>query len=380
MAIIEFYDRVRETTTTTGTGSVTLAGAVTGYRTFQSVLSVNDVTYYCIQSQTVPSEWEVGFGTLSATTTLARTTVIASSNAGAAVNFSAGSKDVFITFAAEACAPVDPKICDLRLTLTSNTPVTTSDVSSSTLYLTPYSGKRISLYSSNRWKLYSTDQISIALTGLTSDTNYDVFAQDDGSGGVELVLSEWADNTTRDQWDISRLDGVYVSPGNLKYLGTFRSTSTTATTDSAASRLLWNYYNRVQKYLLKGENTSTSSWTYSTDTIRPFNGDSGNIVGIVTGLAGSFIEIKTPIASSSSVLSIGAFSGMGLDSTTAFVTGGCVGIATDNTVTQHHSFYFAFIPLGYHYLCGLELGNGTSGNTHTWYAISNTVLQGTWEC
>ena len=92
-------DRVRETTTTTGTGSVTLAGAVTGFQTF-AVIGNGNQTYYTIAGQGT-SEWEVGIGTYtSAGTTLARNTVLASSNAGALVNFSAGTKDVFVTYPA----------------------------------------------------------------------------------------------------------------------------------------------------------------------------------------------------------------------------------------------------------------------------------------
>lgn len=93
------YDRVVETTTTTGTGTVTLAGAKTGYRAFSAVVvGTSMYVYYTIVSGT---EWEVGTGiyTLSGTT-LARSKVHASSNSGSKVNFSSGSKDVFITGAA----------------------------------------------------------------------------------------------------------------------------------------------------------------------------------------------------------------------------------------------------------------------------------------
>lgn len=92
-------DRVKETTTTTGTGTVTLAGAVTGFQSFSAIGNAN-TTYYCIAGQS-GSEWEVGVGTYtSAGTTLSRDTVFASSNAGALVTFSAGTKDVFCTYAA----------------------------------------------------------------------------------------------------------------------------------------------------------------------------------------------------------------------------------------------------------------------------------------
>lgn len=94
-------DRVKETSTTTGTGNFTLSGAPTGFRAFSSVCSTNDVFHYAIVLQG-GSEWESGFGTYSASNTLARTTVQASSNSNNAVNFSAGTKDVFITLTASA--------------------------------------------------------------------------------------------------------------------------------------------------------------------------------------------------------------------------------------------------------------------------------------
>jgi len=88
-------DRVRETTSTTGTGAVTLAGAVAGFRTFSSVLTNSDTTYYAIVT-TTGSAWEVGLGTYSANV-LTRTTVLDSSNSNTFVNFQAGTKYVFIT-------------------------------------------------------------------------------------------------------------------------------------------------------------------------------------------------------------------------------------------------------------------------------------------
>lgn len=98
MALV-LADRVRETTTTTGTGTVTLAGAVLGFQSFAAIGNGN-TTYYTIAGQGT-SEWEVGIGTYtSAGTTLARTTVLASSNSGALVSFSAGTKDVFVTYPA----------------------------------------------------------------------------------------------------------------------------------------------------------------------------------------------------------------------------------------------------------------------------------------
>ena len=89
-------DRVRETSTTTGTGTLTLAGAVAGFQTFSSAIGNTNTTYYTITNNT---EWEVGIGTVGAGT-LARTTILASSNSGSAVSFSVGTKDVFCTYPA----------------------------------------------------------------------------------------------------------------------------------------------------------------------------------------------------------------------------------------------------------------------------------------
>jgi len=93
-------DRVKETTTIVGTGTATLLGAALGYQSF-AVIGNGNTTYYCIADQG-GANWEVGLGTYTLSgTTLARTTVLSSSNAGALVNFSAGTKDVFVTYPSE---------------------------------------------------------------------------------------------------------------------------------------------------------------------------------------------------------------------------------------------------------------------------------------
>jgi hypothetical protein len=101
MALV-LADRVKETTTTTGTGTVTLLGASTGFQSFAVIGNAN-TTYYTIAGQT-GSEWEVGVGTYTSSgTTLARTTVLSNSSGTqpSALSFSAGTKDVFVTYPAE---------------------------------------------------------------------------------------------------------------------------------------------------------------------------------------------------------------------------------------------------------------------------------------
>ena len=106
MALV-LNDRVKETTTTTGTGTLTLAGAVTGFETFGAGVGNSNTTYYAV---TLPgtSEFEVGLGTLNGdSSTLARTTVISSSNSDNAVNFSAGTKTIFCTIPASKSVFLD---------------------------------------------------------------------------------------------------------------------------------------------------------------------------------------------------------------------------------------------------------------------------------
>jgi hypothetical protein len=98
MALI-VADRVKEVTTTTGTGTYTLGGAVDGFQAFSAVTVDTDTVYYAITDDT---DWEVGIGTIGGTqTTLARTTILSSSNSGSAVNWGAGTKNIFLTYPAE---------------------------------------------------------------------------------------------------------------------------------------------------------------------------------------------------------------------------------------------------------------------------------------
>jgi len=104
MALV-INDRVKESTTTTGTGTVTLGGAIQGFETFLAGVGNSNTTYYCI---VLNAEFEVGLGTLASdSSTLARTTVISSSNSDSAVNFSSGTKFVFCCLPASKTTILD---------------------------------------------------------------------------------------------------------------------------------------------------------------------------------------------------------------------------------------------------------------------------------
>ena len=98
MALV-INDRVKVTSTTTGTGAIALGTVATGFITFATGIGNNNTTYYTIFNQGT-TEWEVGLGTLSTTTNLQRTTIITSSNSDNVVDFASGTKDVFSTLPA----------------------------------------------------------------------------------------------------------------------------------------------------------------------------------------------------------------------------------------------------------------------------------------
>ena len=144
-------DRVKETTTTTGTGPVTLLGASAGFQSFAAIGDTN-TTYYTIAAQT-GTEWEVGIGTYTSSgTTLARTTVFSSSNSGSLVDFSAGSKDVFVTYPAEMAAfSAAGVVTENYTTLTGIYTMTTGKNGISVGPVTIGSGSSFTVGSGQRW-------------------------------------------------------------------------------------------------------------------------------------------------------------------------------------------------------------------------------------
>lgn len=164
MALV-LKDRVKESTTTTGTGTVTLAGAAVGFQSF-SVIGNGNQTYYTIAGPGT-SEWEVGIGTYTASgTTLSRTTVLASSNSGSLVNFSAGSKDVFVTYPAGKSVYWDSELGNAatapemvasnglfvnKMTIATSYSIPTGYSANSTGPVTVASGVSVTVPSGSRW-------------------------------------------------------------------------------------------------------------------------------------------------------------------------------------------------------------------------------------
>jgi hypothetical protein len=102
-------DRVKETTTTSGTGNITLAGAVASFQTFNAAFNTNVYFYYCIVDAD-GVDWEVGRGYLSGSTTLVRSVILASSNSNTVVSLSAGTHSIFSTIPADLIEDLNGKI------------------------------------------------------------------------------------------------------------------------------------------------------------------------------------------------------------------------------------------------------------------------------
>ncbi|NBS69622.1 hypothetical protein EBT31_12020, partial [bacterium] len=161
MALV-LKDRVKETTTTTGTADFTLGGASTGFQSF-SVIGNGNTTYYAAVDPTT-GDWEVGVGTYSTTgPTLTRDSVLESSNAGSKVVFAAGSKDVFCTYPAERSVNLDAAgsavtILDIGTLGVSTANISTANITSGTVSTTPTSSTDIAN------KTYVDTQVSSGIT------------------------------------------------------------------------------------------------------------------------------------------------------------------------------------------------------------------------
>ena len=250
-----------------------------------------------------------------------------------------------------------------RLTLASLTPITTTDqTAKTTVYFTPYKGNQIGLYNGSVWSLINFAEVSVAVPG-TTVTPFDIFAYDN-AGTLALETVNWTNDTTRATALVLQ-DGVLVKSGatTRRYLGTGRTTGVSGQTeDSAANRFLWNYYNRVRRYLSVVD--TTDSWTYTTATWRQANGAAANQVNFVLGVSEDAVEAQTR-AIASNTLNYGLGTGVGADSTTvnSAQTGGMSGLTTARTLFG--SSYFGYLAAGYHYLAWLEYSIA-SGVT-TWY-------------
>lgn len=150
-----YADRVKETTTTTGTGTVSLAGAETGFQTFVAGAGDASEVYYTIVHQTA-NEWEVGKGVVTDATpdTLSRATILSSSNSGSAVTFTSGTKDVFLTLpAAEAGNNTNMGLYEHAHTISSDYTIETGNNAVSSGEITINTGVTVTVPTGSTWSV-----------------------------------------------------------------------------------------------------------------------------------------------------------------------------------------------------------------------------------
>lgn len=276
-----------------------------------------------------------------------------------------------------------------RLTLTSGTPVTTSDVTAATtIYYTPFMGDKISLSDGTNWATYTFTERSLLLSGLTANRNYDVYLYNNaGTLTLEaLVWNSLSDSNTRTTGLVLTSGGVYTKSGDAtrRYVGTFRTTGTTGQTeDSASKRFVWNYSNRVSRMILK--QYAGTTWTYNVaNTWRYLGNNSANSVAYVCGLQEDNIFLTA--TSGSSAASTQRQLAIGFDSewSTSSIgnsTSQYAVIAVQNEVSNETYVAFAnrISDLGYHVAYALELQNSTTVITY-FGGGSNQGISGIWRC
>jgi len=261
-------DRVRETTQTTGTGTITLDGAVQGFQSF-AVIGNNNTTYYAINRG---SEWEVGLGTYYGGT-LSRDTIYASSNSGNKVNFSAGAKDVFVTYPAEKSVNKDANNRVLIPYTSGTTNVGSLNVGDATAHTD--SGVIAGFTASEPLYLYTSLQNTSA-----SNTSYASYAVNDGG------------HTAYGELGINNSNYSYSAAG---YPNNGFSTPLATFVESYGGPLvLGSWDNQKISMIINGAVSTTDAMTINTNGSVAFNGQVGTAGQILQSNATSAPTWITP--------------------------------------------------------------------------------------
>ena len=273
--------------------------------------------------------------------------------------------------------PTQTAVQEFRLTTESGVPVSTSDRSSqSTLYLTPFKGNRIALYDGSAWQVRSSAEVSLALSGLTSGKNYDVFAYWTGSAVALELSAAWTSDSARAD-AVTRQDGVLVKSGTptRRLVGTIRTTGTNTTADTGftggvgtgAKRFVWNLDNQTRRTMTTGfisdshtDNDASNwrEWHSGTNSVR-LEWVCGDVGAIDLGVG---VEVKD-----------GGYGAVAVDA----VTGAAVlnpqfgnasaslirgGVATTKQVAA-----------GYHFAAVMEFGSATPATLNS-YSATGVIL------
>jgi hypothetical protein len=297
-----------------------------------------------------------------------------STTVGGVVSFIADER-LYAQFASEFAYPfITP---GGRLTLTSGSPVTTTDVlAAATLYYAPWRHNRIPIYSSLAgWRVESFAELSLSLAGLAASTLYDVFAYLSPAGAIALEALAWASSgagTSARATALTYQDGFRVKTGDPTrlYLGTFMTTTTIGQCeDSLSSRLVSNYYNKANRPL--GASITGGSHLYSTNTwrARVANTTVGQgrvqvVIGVQEGCMVHLEDLGTILCASYTTDNPVGSVGLGLNSTSVDSsqtrTAHASGMASLAGGVQSNLAAIANLyPVeGYNYIQRLEIGGG----------------------
>ena len=272
---------------TPGTGTITLAGAETGYQSFATAFGANANVDILIEEG---GAWEIARDCTytHSGTTVTRGTLEASST-GSAVSFTSAAK-VYEIETAERIRRHNTLLQGVtpggRLTLTPGVPVTISDVvGATTVYYTPFVHDVVILWDGAGWVPTTFTEKSLALGTVISVMPYDVFGYLN-AGELALEKLVWTSTTAR-ATGVTLQDGRYCKADDKTrlYLGTFCTTSTTTTESSHANRNLYNNYNQTSAKVDYTSRDPGHSWTGVTGW-RQYNNDLASKIGYCNGALG----------------------------------------------------------------------------------------------
>jgi len=295
--------------------------------------------------------------------------------------------------AKQGAVSVNPRVNDFRLTGVSATPVMTANSTTlSSIFLAQYKGDNISLYDGSNWQLVTSAEVSIAVTGRTTDLPFDVFGFSN-AGVVTLELLDWTSATAR-ATGLTRVSGVWTksSDATRRYLGSVRPRSATTYhfvttgTDLPCKLDLFNADNRVDtNFALKA--VSPATWAYTVATIRQAQASANYQVDLMVGLQEESFHAILSVNSANSTISIGRAVGIGFDSTNTFSSDFNTSVV--NTVASVMSNQMASISdlpaIGRHFYawCESSVATGTctfTGTSATAGFNLQSGMTGDWAC
>lgn len=257
---------------------------------------------------------------------------------------------------------------DGRLTLESGVPISTTDQSAkATLYYTPYIGDQIAIYNGSSWDRLTFTELSLSLAGYTASKPYDIFIYSN-SGTPTLESLIWTDGTTR-ATALVRQNGILCKTGALtrRYLGTiYINASGGQTEDTLTQRFVWNYYNRVNKSMVKSDGTYNR---YSTNTWRYYNNDSTLKMEAIIGYVEDNVSWIIGGSGNSDNASKSWGVGIGLNASNAL--SGYSAASTSANVIHLSEGYNTYPALGYNYFALIQTGAGA--NTQDFYLIAASL-------